>query len=483
VSAALPQNLDAEEYVLGALMLAGADGPEASAKTVAAVLATGLRAGDFFRLSHGVIFSATLAVAERGEPTEVLLVEHELEARGQLADVDGRSRVRELAKLVPAIGNAPHHAGLVIDAADQREQLGIAVELGKAACNGGLASADPELRERVARLLGPSRSAESRLTGLSNADVRGLDPPPTVLLVENLIEAGTLGQIAALPESNKSWLAQEVTHKVAAGGKVLGRFEVLKTGPVGYWWEDDSTANEARRIQAYAARHGYDIDLPIRWHLNDGLRLPDDLPLLRMEVEREGQVLVVIDSVYNVLPGFALKEEDVAAVYTAIKREVCDPTGATVLAIDHAPWPTEGNKGQRRAYGSVFKAAAIRWGIYLERQGETFFVEARGNNLVGLPRTAALWDADRFELRLTDPRKQDVELADRIDEFLARNVGAATSVVQGGVQGGDREIRRELEHNDRFVTVPPAMFGRPRNAVCWARAVDAPARLKNGGER
>jgi len=73
----------------------------------------------------------------------------------------------------------------------------------------------------------------------------------------------------------------------------------------------------------------------------------------------------LLDSLYNFLPGVTLKDEDVGAVYAAIKAEVCDQTGAAVCVVDHAPWPTEGNRGQRRAYGSGFKAAAIRWGIYL----------------------------------------------------------------------------------------------------------------------
>jgi replicative DNA helicase len=52
-----PQNLDAEESVLSAIMLAGIDGPEASKALVATVTATGLESRDFSRDSHGAIYA------------------------------------------------------------------------------------------------------------------------------------------------------------------------------------------------------------------------------------------------------------------------------------------------------------------------------------------------------------------------------------------------------------------------------------------
>ena len=342
----------------------------------------------------------------------------------------------------------------------------------------------------VAQVMGAGLGEVQGSTGLpslTHAEVLALEVPKANELVEGVIEAGTVGTIASLPELHKSFLAAEITHKLAAGGQVLGRLKIAKQGPVGFWWQDDSTENEVRRIQTYARVHEHTGELPIRWHLNEGLRLPDDIPRLREEVEREGQLLAFLDSLYNFLPGRTLKDEDVAAVYAAIKQEVCDQTGATVAVVDHAPWPTDSNRGQRRAYGTVFKAAAVRWGIYLEAQADTLYVEARGNNLAGLKRTPVVWDPDKLELRLVEPRTIEDELVDRIDDFLSRNPGAATTVVQKGVKGNEGAIKRTLADDERFVTVPPVLFGRPRNAVCWARVADAPGLFDgtepNGGEQ
>ena len=143
-----------------------------------------------------------------------------------------------------------------------------------------------------------------------------------------------------------------------------------------------------------------------------------------------------------------------------------------MIVVDHAPWPTEGNRGQRRAYGSVFKAAAIRWGIYLVVEAKTLYAEARGNNLTGLARTPVTFDADRLELRLLEAPSQEVDLDARIADYLRRNAGASTTAIAAGVEGKATAIRRRLADSDRFVNVPPILFGKPRNAKCWARAED-----------
>lgn len=263
------------------------------------------------------------------------------------------------------------------------------------------------------------RAPDGRFPGLSHAEALAREVPPTAMLVDDLIEAGTPGTIAGLPETYKSYLALDVTYKVAAGGTVLGTHKIMQTGPVAYWWQDDSEANELGRLQAYAAAHGYPDDLPIRWHLNEGLLLPDDLSVLRQEIEREGQRFAVLDSLYNFLRGKNMKDEEIGDVYALIKTEVCDRTGCTVGIVDHAPWPTEGNRGQRRGYGSVFKAAAIRWGIYTERKaGAEIYLEARGNNIAGLKRTLCAFDPELLELR---PIAQTTSSAEPVRDWREQN--------------------------------------------------------------
>jgi hypothetical protein len=241
--------------------------------------------------------------------------------------------------------------------------------------------------------------------GLSHADVLDLRFEAGRHLIAELVELGTVGVIAGVPETHKSHVAQAIACAVALGdGQVLGRAVEVEAAPVGVFWQDDSRRNEAERVQTLSAARELPRELPVRWHLNEGLVLPRDIDRLRATVELRGYVLVVLDSFYNFVTGtgegISLKDEAAAEIVVALKREVSDATGCTVLIVDHAPWPSESNRGQRRAYGSVLKSAAIRWAIFLERQGSKLYVSASGNNIRGLPRTPVLWDEEEHELRL-----------------------------------------------------------------------------------
>jgi replicative DNA helicase len=106
-----PQNLDAEESVLGAMML--------SSGAIGAVSEV-VDAADFYRESHGSIYRAVLSLYGRGEPVDAITVTDELDRLGQLDDVGGQERVHELAALVPAASNAAHYARIVNEMATLR---------------------------------------------------------------------------------------------------------------------------------------------------------------------------------------------------------------------------------------------------------------------------------------------------------------------------------------------------------------------------
>jgi replicative DNA helicase len=106
-----PQNLDAEESVLGAMML--------SPGAIGAVSEV-LDASDFYRESHAKIYRAALGLYARGEPVDAITLVDELGERGDLEAVGDRGRVHELAALVPATANAAHYARIVREMATLR---------------------------------------------------------------------------------------------------------------------------------------------------------------------------------------------------------------------------------------------------------------------------------------------------------------------------------------------------------------------------
>ncbi|HWE81776.1 MAG TPA: replicative DNA helicase [Gaiellaceae bacterium] len=106
-----PQNLEAEEYVLGAMML--------SANAIEAVSEI-IDAGDFYRESHAKIYRAALDLFQHSFPVDAITVADKLDENGELTEIGGKDRIREIATLVPATSNAAHHARIVREMATLR---------------------------------------------------------------------------------------------------------------------------------------------------------------------------------------------------------------------------------------------------------------------------------------------------------------------------------------------------------------------------
>ena len=99
-----PQNVDAEEAVLGALLI----DPDAIIR-----VATFLNPEDFYREKHGWIYDTTLTLHDRREPIDLLTVCDELEHRGQLDEVGGPAFITALVNAVPTSIHAEHYARIV----------------------------------------------------------------------------------------------------------------------------------------------------------------------------------------------------------------------------------------------------------------------------------------------------------------------------------------------------------------------------------
>src|SRR5438034_11742618 len=101
-----PQNLEAEESVLGAMMVS-------EGAIIPVILDVRLQDEDFYRERHRVIFRGIKALNERGEPVDALTVTEILTQRGEIAEAGGKEVVSGLASTVPAPGNARHYAQIV----------------------------------------------------------------------------------------------------------------------------------------------------------------------------------------------------------------------------------------------------------------------------------------------------------------------------------------------------------------------------------
>src|SRR3989344_4430029 len=99
-----PQNIEAEEVVLGAIMI--------DADAIIKVTDI-LSAGDFYLPAHRLIFETLLALFERHQPTDIVNLTNRMKEDGMLDRIGGASYLTTLIESVPSSSHIVHYAGLV----------------------------------------------------------------------------------------------------------------------------------------------------------------------------------------------------------------------------------------------------------------------------------------------------------------------------------------------------------------------------------
>jgi len=112
-----PQNIEAEESVLGAMLVA----EPALTRVIDEVKLNG---ADFYLDKHATIFAAAHDLYAAAKPVDELSVAEALTQRNQIEEAGGKHYVSELAAKVPAAGNAKHYAEIVQQNSLLRRLLG-----------------------------------------------------------------------------------------------------------------------------------------------------------------------------------------------------------------------------------------------------------------------------------------------------------------------------------------------------------------------
>ena len=237
--------------MLGALLLAGGLGPEERAAVLDRVCETGLTAVHFYWVErHGFAFEAIEAVVERGDPRDALLAVEELQRQGRLEAVVARRTSACCWGSLPRLKTP-----LITPGSFSTPPQGVS-------------SSMPGSRSRRLRATAASRRTRTCATWSSSSCERGpvaasqgcRTPRPRVRDPAYVVHRRAAGPAGNPRTSRAAAHVQELprlelVHKLATGGSVLGRCDVLSTGPTAYYWR--TKENELRRLQGYAQRRGY----------------------------------------------------------------------------------------------------------------------------------------------------------------------------------------------------------------------------------
>ena len=115
-----PQDIEAEQSVLGALMID---------KDAVASVADLSVPDDFYKKAHGVIFEAVLKLWSKREPIDILSVTSELKNKKQLEEVGGSSYLAELVDSVPTSSHVLHYGKIVKEKRILRDLINISATI------------------------------------------------------------------------------------------------------------------------------------------------------------------------------------------------------------------------------------------------------------------------------------------------------------------------------------------------------------------
>ncbi len=249
-----PQNIEAEESVLGAMLVA----EPALTRVIDEVK---LNAADFYLDRHRAIFEVAHDLYAASKPVDELSVSEALTQRNLIEQAGGKHYVSELAAKVPAAGNAKHYAEIVQQNSLLRRLLGAGQEI--QGWVNDRAGEPRELSERAEKLLFDVAHKEQasdfrqlneilhdevdRLEKLSTGEADLTGTPSGFRDLDGLtggFQPGNLIIVAARPSIGKSALVTNIAEHVA-----------VKHGkPVAFFSLEMSEVELAQRFIASRAR-------------------------------------------------------------------------------------------------------------------------------------------------------------------------------------------------------------------------------------
>lgn len=115
-----PQNIEAEQSVLGSVLL----DPEALIPAMEYV-----EVDDFYRRAHQLVFQAMTELNERNEAIDVVTIANSLESKNLLEDVGGTPYLAEIATTVPTASNVEYYSKIVEERSILRKLIQTATDI------------------------------------------------------------------------------------------------------------------------------------------------------------------------------------------------------------------------------------------------------------------------------------------------------------------------------------------------------------------
>jgi hypothetical protein len=322
-----PQSLEAEQATLGAMLM------ERDAISVARQL---LKAPDFYRQNHRLIFEALCGLYDAGQPIDLITVVEALRASGNLEEIGGVAYLTALIQSCPSSANIEAYARPVLDTSRRREVIQLAETLEtlafapdtepEALCNALSKAAEIEAQA--------AKTAKPRFPLRSLAEI--ISQPKKPALIAGIAPQNCLFALSGPYGSFKSFIALDWALSIASGRPWHGHS--VAPGPVIYI-AAEGVEGIGKRAQAWSIARRVPLPENVSF-VTDAPQLmqPADVEALLREIKKmpEAPRLIVIDTLARHMAGGDENlQRDMNAFVSGADR-LWRETGAAVLLIHHS---------------------------------------------------------------------------------------------------------------------------------------------------
>lgn len=229
-----PQNIEAEQSLLGSLML----DPEAIFKVV-----DFLTARDFYKKQHSDIYETMICLLNRREAIDVLSVSASLKEKNLLKEIGGKSYLTSLVNSVPTASHVIHYANIICKKRVLRDLISYGYEISESAHDEDreveliLDDAEKKIfsiaqgssRKNFSLIKDTLEEAFERIEYLSTDEGKSRGVPTGFTDLDNILsglQKSDLVILAARPSMGKSALASNIARNVAKHNIPVGIFSL-----------------------------------------------------------------------------------------------------------------------------------------------------------------------------------------------------------------------------------------------------------------
>jgi archaellum biogenesis ATPase FlaH len=342
-----PHNIEAEEAVLGSIIIA----PDSISEVPF------LKPTDFFELKNQWIFEAILNILQRKEALDNIILTDEMQARGQLVDIGGPAYITELINACGTWIYIRTYAAVVFACSRRRQAIALAGGIAQAAMEESRENA-LALADRIKSLLSENLEADNELRPylVHVSELKNL--PPITWLVQGEIPERGLILVYGPSGVGKSFFVLDYALTLAQDIPIV---YIATEGENGFH----------QRVAAWQTHYHRDVDKSNLYFFMNVISLLDEkekVAFLNLIKPLNPKLIIVDTLAHSMLPGNENDTRDMGLFLKASKllQKTLD---CAVLMVHHT------NKGAESERGSSALRGACDTMIKLTEEDEIITVE------------------------------------------------------------------------------------------------------------